>query len=325
MREKIYPLVFMPIYKEKVWGGHRLREILGRDIPAGSLIGESWELVDRPPDSSIVRNGCFANRSLHEVIQILDKNLLGTKHPCDKKGRFPLLIKFLDASKKLSVQVHPTDELAVLFNENDPGKTEMWYVLHAEPNARIIYGCDPKLITKIREKDIDSTIEDLLHSIEIEQGDFIFMPAGQVHTLLGGCVILEIQQNSDVTYRIYDWQRLGLDGTLRELHLPQSLDCINLIKPDNYHQKLASFTGTRKQLVQCPYFAVDYFSIFKCFEDSCTGDTFKIITPVEGAGTLVYNKNESLPLACGDMVLLPATLGNYSIHPKNHIKFLLTT
>lgn len=323
MTDKIYPLKFTPIFKEKVWGGTRLKDILNKDIPFNTLIGESWELTDRAHDVSIINNGYYAGKSLRVPMYELGDSLLGTQKACDAWGRFPLLVKFLDASEKLSVQVHPNDKQAQQFEEDDPGKTEMWYVLYAEPHAKIIYGCDKKVADTFTHNTVDSSIESLLHSYTIQAGDFIFVPAGQIHTMYGGCVILEIQQNSDVTYRIYDWGRVGLDGLPRPLHIAKSLECIDYEKPKNHIQHLAHITESSIKLIDCPYFKAHYVSTSKQFTDDCSGKMFKIIAPVYGEGSIVFDKTKNISFRVGDIILLPAALGNYTIIPVSTIRFLL--
>ncbi|RJP60278.1 MAG: mannose-6-phosphate isomerase [Candidatus Auribacter fodinae] len=320
MNDYIYPLSFDPIFKEKVWGGTGLKQFVNRAIPAGKLIGESWELVDRDNEISVITNGSLKGMTLRDAIEKLQNKLIGTKRRLDHKGRFPLLIKYLDAHQKLSVQVHPDDELACAFGEDDPGKAELWYIIHADPGARIIHGCDASIKNVTSDDSISELLEKSFHCRKISSGDVVFNPAGMVHALLGGTVLLEIQQNSDVTYRLFDWGRAGLNGELRELHLEKGIAAINsAIDESNNYRTSASLIHDVEELIDCSYFKVDLMRLKSPFRNECDGSAFHIVVALEGMGTLQY-RNAQIPLYKGDILLLPAALGEYSIIPEDYLE-----
>ncbi|HOF89518.1 MAG TPA: class I mannose-6-phosphate isomerase, partial [Armatimonadota bacterium] len=222
-----YPLRFTPIYKEKVWGGRRLETLLGRALPPDQPIGEAWEVSDHPHGRSVVANGPDAGTPLDALIARHGAALLGARVAAEDGARFPLLVKYLDAEKPLSVQVHPDDAYAAE-HAGELGKTEMWYVLHAEPDACLIAGLRAGVT---REAFADALAHGdpaaLLHRLPVSAGDTLFIPAGRIHAILPGLLLLEIQQNSDTTYRLYDWGRVGLDGTPRALHADEAMAVAN--------------------------------------------------------------------------------------------------
>jgi mannose-6-phosphate isomerase len=216
-------LQFQPIYQERVWGGRRLHTLLGRDIPAGQPIGESWEIVDRPEAQSRVRGGRFGGASLRELIEHHPSEVMGPKWK--PASRFPLLVKWLDCSERLSLQVHPPAAVAPSLG-GEP-KTENWYVAHSAPGASLFVGLKPGMTrAKFVKAVAAGTAENCVNRISVASGDSILVPSGQVHAIDAGNLILEIQQNSDTTYRLYDWGRAGLDGKPRTLHVEESLRSI---------------------------------------------------------------------------------------------------
>ena len=217
------PLFFDPIYKSIIWGGRNLERIFNRSLPEGK-VAESWEISNHGKDNSIITNGEFKGKSLNELLNKFGSKLVGKK--CSSE-RFPLLIKLIDANDKLSVQVHPDNEYAKI-HDNDLGKTEMWYIIDAKPNAKLICGVKSGTTKKQFEEAIkNNTLNEYLNYVDVKKGDTIFIPSGTVHAILDGIVIAEIQQNSDTTYRVYDWGRVGKDGKPRELHVEKALDVIN--------------------------------------------------------------------------------------------------
>ena len=230
MKKITQPLFLEPIMMERVWGGNRLAHMYGKTVPDGKIIGESWELADRPEAQSRVRGGPFAGQNLGPLLKehaeaILGPELAGAKLPC-----FPLLIKYVDAAAALSVQVHPDDAGAKAFN--DRGKSECWVVVHAEPGARIIRGLHPGTTRGDYEQAVShDRVEDVLHSFTPRVGDVVALPPGMIHAIGAGLVVAEIQQNSDLTFRIFDYKRLGLDGKPRKLHVQEALECIRFGSP----------------------------------------------------------------------------------------------
>lgn len=247
------PLSFVPLYQERVWGGRALEETLGRTLPSHQQFGESWEMVDRPEAQSVVWEGAFRNASLNELWQQHRERIFGPRAPSG--GRFPLLAKILDARETLSVQVHPPERVASRLR-GEP-KTEMWYVMDARPQACLYAGFRPGVGRRQFEEALDSGgVEALLHRIPVKKGDAIFIPSGRCHAIGGGCLIAEIQQNSDTTYRVFDWNRVGLDGRPRQLHVRESLESIDFT---DYEPSLISPAGSR--LVENQWFVVDCFEI----------------------------------------------------------------
>src|SRR5215469_11272222 len=225
MKSKLYPLVFQPIFKERVWGGRELERLFNKILPATKPIGESWEISDRPGDESVIANGAFAGKTLRWLMENYPVEMLGRARPT-AGSRFPILCKILDARDKLSLQVHPPAAKATELN-GEP-KTEMWFIADAEPTAELFVGLKPGVTRNEFEKKIaDGTVAECFHRAPVRTGDAMFLPSGRVHAIGAGLVIFEIQQNSDTTYRVFDWNRVGLDGKPRELHIPQSLASID--------------------------------------------------------------------------------------------------
>jgi mannose-6-phosphate isomerase len=221
---KWYPLRFRPIYKQRVWGGDRLAELYARQLPAGGPIGESWEISDRLGDSSVVAEGELAGRTLSELVRADPVGLLGSVPPL--AGRFPLLVKILDARDVLSLQVHPPASRAAALG-GEP-KTEMWYFTQADPGAEILVGLRRGTTRAEFERRLEAgTVAECFHRIPVHEGDAMFLPSGRVHALGAGLVLFEIQENSDTTYRVFDWNRVGLDGKPRPLHIAESLESID--------------------------------------------------------------------------------------------------
>ncbi len=308
----IYPLMFTPIFKDYPWGGRNLGEKLGRTIPDG-IVAESWEIAAHPNGSSTVNNGPLAGLTLPQVQEKLGEALLGSNNETAlATGKFPLLIKLLDANRWLSVQVHPDDTYAQA-HEGDWGKTEMWVFLHADPGAEIIYGFKAGVT---REKFVQAVAEgkttDLLHRLPVKAGDVVFVPSGSVHALGPGTIIAEIQQNSDVTYRIDDW------GRPRPLHIQQALDVLNFnqIEPGPLQPEvLLDDEGLRiEQIGRCEYFETERLTIpaGSSFYGLCEGETFEIWAVLSGAVTLDWS-GEPLQVASVNWVLIPAELGEFQI------------
>jgi mannose-6-phosphate isomerase len=308
----IYPLTFDPIFKDYVWGGRNLADKLGRDIPDG-VIAESWEIAAHLDGSSVVNNGPLAGLTLPAVQAQLGQALVGRKNQqMLEMERFPLLIKLLDANRWLSVQVHPDDAYG-LANEDDLGKTEMWVVLYAEPGAELIYGFKAGVKREIFEKAIQiGEVDKWLHRVPIEAGDVIFVPAGTIHALGPGTIVAEIQQNSNTTYRIYDW------GRPRPIHVEQALDVLNfgLVEPGPLHPTILKETkGVRVELIgHCPYFETQRLIMESgaSFANTCSGDTFEIWAVLNGSATVRWSGDPVRIEAIG-WALLPAALGEFTI------------
>lgn len=307
---KPYPLKFQPEFKERVWGGRALEQF-GFAVPAGK-IGEAWTIGDHPNGTTKVSNGELAGKGLDEIRQAYGREYFGVKGFSEKNGRFPLLIKLLDCQDDLSVQVHPDDHYAGL-PKGELGKTEMWYVLDAKPGAKIVYGLEPNVTReKLANAIADGTIMECLHEVAVQAGDCFYIPAGTVHALCAGVLVAEIQQNSDTTYRLYDYNRLGLDGKPRELHIEDSLNVIAY--EGSGAQRMTTELANANEwltLVRSPFFVTDKGRVNESWSLRTNGDTFVIHIICEGTGKLHWADGE-LEAKPGDCFLIPANLGAYS-------------
>lgn len=308
---KPYPLKFHPEFKERVWGGREL-ERFGFSMPEGS-IGEGWMIGEHPNGTTAVAEGDLAGMRLDELRDRFGAAWLGTKGISAKTGRFPLLIKLLDCSDDLSVQVHPNDNYERL-GDGELGKTEMWYVLDAKPGAKIIYGLREGVDRETLAAAIaEDRILDCLHEVSVSAGDTFYIPAGTVHALGAGVLVAEIQQNSDTTYRLYDYNRPGLDGKPRELHIEDSL---NVIAYDgdgaSYGKTELAGDNAWLSLAASPYFVVEKGRIGGEWALSTSADSFQIVIACEGTGAIRWADGEAA-LKPGDCYLLPANLGAYTL------------
>ncbi len=316
----LYPLLFEPVLKEYIWGGHDLARLLKRPIPADRPIAESWEIAAHANGTTNVTNGRYAGRSLSWLLHELGEALVGHRALWAlERDRFPLLIKLLDAAHDLSVQVHPDDAYSLAHEGNELGKSEMWVVLHARPGAAVVLGLAQSATRESFRAAVDSgNLEPLLHSIPVSAGDHICVPAGSLHAILGGVLIAEIQQNSDTTYRVYDWNRRGMDGRPRPLHVEKALDVINFAqiapgKPEA--QPVQDISGaSRERLCATDYFVVERLRLEdgEYFAGNCNGETLEIWGILEGAARLDSGE-PALNLGAVRFVLLPAMLGPYQL------------
>jgi mannose-6-phosphate isomerase len=296
----MYPLKFIPIYQDRIWGGKNLEKVFGRTIH-GDHVGESWDLSSHPNGTSIVENGVLAGKSLNEIILEYKEKLMGKKFAHEKS--FPLLIKILDANDNLSIQVHPDDEYAQKV-AGEEGKTEAWYVVHAKEEAQIIYGLKNHITKEGFIRAVENNqIMDAVKKVPVKSGDMIFVPAGTIHALLDGVMVYEVQQNSDTTYRIYDYDRVGDDGKRRELHIEKAMEVINFAE-----QPSTIFKNTS---VHCQHFSMEKLSIAGEIAEK-TKDQFLIYCVIEGSGEIRY-KDVVESLRAGETVLIPACLGNFMI------------
>ena len=297
------PLTFSPLYRHYLWGGRRFESFLGRQLSEAGPYAESWELVDRGDDQSLVRNGPLAGQRLGDLLREHPAELLGGS---SQPTAFPLLFKFLDAHKVLSVQVHPDDQAAARRTPPDRGKTEAWYVVEAESGSRIYAGLREGVDRQSLAKAIETgKCEDLLHAIEPAAGDCIFIPAGTVHAIGAGLVVAEIQQSSDVTFRLFDWNRVDADGLPRALHLEEGLAAARFTGPVTAVTKKPTDDPAVKRMVDCRYFRFDEVSPTGSWQTS--GGTCEFLAVLAGEASLP--DQWSLPdLKRGDCLLLPAAL-----------------
>jgi mannose-6-phosphate isomerase len=303
---ELYPLRFKPVLRRYIWGGRRLESLLGKSLGEGGDYAESWEVVDHDEDQSVVAHGPLAGRTLANLLVEHGEALLGRHHPLE---RFPLLLKFLDCNRTLSVQVHPNDEGAARLDPPDLGKMEAWVVLAADPGSVIYAGLKPGVDQAALRQALEAgTCESCLHTIEPRVGDCVFIPPGLVHALGEGLVVAELQQSSDVTFRLFDWNRLDPAGNPRPLHIEQALDVIDY---DHGPVQVQSSQPTDQlhveRLVACDKFVWDRWTISQ--PQTIGGDNrFHVLAVIEGSVTIAGDPSGQ-PIKKGQVVLLPAELG----------------
>lgn len=301
----MYPLKFIPILKERLWGGTKLREVLGKTIQS-EITGESWEISTVKGDVSVIANGEFSGTPLQEVIDQQADQLLG-KSTIARFGKdFPILIKFIDAKQDLSIQLHPNDALAKE-RHNSFGKTEMWYIMDADPGANLIVGFNKDVG---REEYIDcienDTLLDLLNYEEVKEGDAFFINTGKIHAIGAGVLLAEIQQTSDITYRVFDFNRKDKNGNLRELHTDLALEAIDYKKRDDFKVTYSNEENRMNNMVECPYFNTNFIHLDKDLEqDVSARDTFTIYICV-GGEAIIENEFGSVSVQKGETTLIAA-------------------
>jgi mannose-6-phosphate isomerase len=316
MNSKMYPLQFSPILKERIWGGEKLKTILNKSI-VSKITGESWELSTVEGDVSVVANGALKGKSLMELIDETPNEILGTKVYERFGKQFPLLFKYLDAREDLSIQVHPNDALAKE-RHNSFGKTEMWYVLQADTDARIIVGFKEDSGKEEYLKHLhDKTLVSILDDVKAKTGDVFFLETGTVHAIGAGLVVAEIQQTSDITYRLYDFDRKDAQGNTRELHVDLALDAINYNKVDT-QKKYETKTNTSNVVVDCPYFTTNFIPLEDKVAVSKSGETFTVYMCVEGSFEIEYDGFKQSYIK-GDTVLVPAAINAFMLTGKASI------
>ena len=360
MSVPLYPLKFAPMFRQYLWGGRKLGDLLGKPIGDDDDFAESWELVDHGQDQSRVLNGPLAGTGLNELIERYGPSLLGPEGwasvsdesvPTQLRHRFPLLLKFLDANRVLSVQVHPNDQQARMLQPPDLGKTEAWYVMHAEPESVIYAGLKPNVSrAELADAIARGATQEMLHTIRPRAGDCIFIPAGTVHAIGSGLVIAEIQQASDTTFRLFDWNRVGKDGQPRPLHIAQSLDVIDFnrgpIEPQTPRAIEADGNSPGQLLVECDKFVLRKWSVEQEIR-LASEDRFRILvaldqpleiqakqqaadSPTENGLTAGDLAELSQSIQPAETLLLPACLGEVTIanpagatRPANFLEIFL--
>lgn len=311
--ETLYPLTFRPNLHELVWGGHQL-QTLKKLPPDGRRLGESWEISDVPTSESVVAEGSLTGKTLGELVARYGSALLG-RHVFEADGRsFPLLVKFIDAQDDLSIQVHPNDALSKA-RHGKLGKTEMWYVMDATPGATLLAGFKQKITRKeYRRRVADGTIVDALARHEVHPGDVFFIPAGRVHAICSGILLCEIQQSSDVTYRLFDYHRLGLDGQPRQLHTEEALDAIDFNIYADYRTNYEPVSEGLAPIVRCKYFTVNLLTTH--LKQHCAmldKDSFITLSCLAGSGSLRTHSGHSVSLQRGMSCLIPAVEADFEI------------
>ena len=312
---------FEPLLKQTLWGGDKI-------IPFKHLnaqlenVGESWEISGVKDNETIVANGEYKGKSLNELVREQKDKLVGKENYERFGDEFPLLIKFIDARQDLSIQVHPTDEIAHRQGKSR-GKTEMWYALEPTPGAQLYNGLKQQITPEQYKEMVENdTITDALARYEVRDGDVFFIPAGRIHAIGAGCFVAEIQQTSDVTYRIYDFKRKDKNGNYRELHTKEAAESINYTVLDNYRTEYDLPKNEGTQVVQCPYFTTAVYDLTEPMTlDYSELDSFVILIAVKGSGTLTAD-GETISFQMGDTVLIPATTSEVKV--DGTVKFLET-
>ena len=319
----LYPFFFKPIPKDRLWGGRKLMDFLHKPFQ-GNEIGECWELSAVSGDESVVSDGPLQGKQLNELIEIYKANLVGKSVYGRFGNDFPILIKYIDAQKDLSVQLHPHDHLAKE-RHNSFGKNEMWYIMDADPGAQLIAGFSKDTDQKEYQQHLQNgKIEDLLHYETVKSGDTFFIRTGTVHAIGAGILLAEIQQTSDVTYRIFDWNRKDKDGNTRELHTELALDAIDFAKRDNHKVAYTAEPNQRSLMVDSPYFTTEVIAVQgEMHVQTDQLDSFVVLLAVHGDSEISVD-DTSYQLPFGSTVLLPACLMGFSIQ-ANQSKVLMVT
>lgn len=316
MNSKIYPLQFTPILKERIWGGEKLKIELNKKITSNTT-GESWELSTVEGDVSVIANGLFKGKLLTEVIEEWPNQILGTSVHKKFGIQFPLLFKYLDAREDLSIQVHPNDKLAEE-RHNSFGKTEMWYIMQADQDSRIIVGFKNDSSKEEYLKNLENkTLLTILDDVKVKPGNVFFLETGTVHAIGAGLVVAEIQQTSDITYRLYDFNRKDAQGNTRELHIDLALDAINY-KKVNALQHYSKESNKSNTVVNCPYFTTNFIPLDGEKLISNDGNSFIVYMCTDGKFSINYN-DTTIQYQNGDTVLIPASLSNFKISGKASI------
>jgi mannose-6-phosphate isomerase len=327
-----YPLKFTPIVQERIWGGSRLKSLF--HVETDKAIGEYWVLSGHPSAKSIISNGEFAGKSLNDMIAEHPEAYLGIS----KQDRFPLLIKFLEAEDDLSVQIHPNDEYG-LKHEGDYGKTEAWYILDSKPGGEIIYGDTFTSKEQYLEAVEEHNIKPFLERLPVAADDFVHVPSQTMHALLAGTTLIEIQQTSDVTYRVYDWDRLDNNGKSRELHIEKAAEVMLYGQPNtvqdsqtdkNRYAIATTANVLHEHMVTCPYFTIEKITLTSGSFSGHLGKSGNpdILVVASGKGTLNWTEASgvevSLPIENGDAILIPATIADYTLSSNEKLNVLKT-
>ena len=311
----LYPLKFTPILKDKIWRGNKLNKLLGKPTDTGSA-GESWELSDVEGNTSIVANGTLKGTSLKTLLQNHKADLVGEKVYAQFGSKFPLLIKYIDAKKDLSVQLHPNGTLAKARHQSF-GKTEMWYVMQADEDSNLIIDFNQPMTAELYKKHLEAkTLPSILNFETVTKGDTFFIEVGRVHAIGAGVMLAEIQQTSDITYRVYDWDRTDAEGKPRELHNDLAIDAIDFNMPNNFKVSYKPKKNTPKQLVSCPYFTTNVLDVEGEILKHSTQDSFLIYMAVDGAAVFEID-GKATELSFGETLLIPASMKHFKITSSN--------
>lgn len=325
MDHKLYPLKFKPVLKDKIWGGNKIKTVLGIDFSPLPNCGEAWVVSGVEDNPTVVSNGFLEDNELNELVEIYMGDLSGDSVYNRFGNEFPILVKFIDAADYLSIQVHPDDELAAARGVGN-GKTEMWYIMSADEGAELITGfkrdtTKEEYLSHLENKQLP----ELLNREKVKAGDVFYMPAGRVHALGPGILLAEIQQTSDTTYRIYDWDRVDDKGKSRDLHTEEALDAIDFKSHDDYKSKYTEVKNASSNMVTSPYFTTNIIVLDKALaKDYSELDSFVIYICVEGKITLVHDGEEEkqVTLSRGEAALIPAVIDRIDLIPSSLSKVL---
>lgn len=316
------PLKFKPLLKQTLWGGDKIIPFkhLSEDL---QNVGESWEISGVKDNESIVSDGPYAGQKLNDVVAELKGKLVGEDNYSRFGNEFPLLIKFIDARQQLSIQVHPSDEIAHRQGK-ERGKTEMWYIMDSAPDASLRSGLKQQITPEQYKEMVENdTITDAIAEYKVKEGDCFFLPAGRIHSIGAGCFLAEIQQTSDVTYRIYDFKRKDKDGNYRQLHTKEAAECINYTVENNYRTEYVPVKNQGIALVSCPYFSTAVYDLDEPMTlDYSELDSFVILIGMKGSGTVTDGEGNTLTLNAGESMLVPATTQTLKV--EGTVKFLET-
>ncbi|TCK66797.1 mannose-6-phosphate isomerase type 1 [Winogradskyella wandonensis] len=312
MQEELYPLKFKPILKDKIWGGEKLSKYLNKPSKS-TQVGESWEISDVDGDTSIVTNGPLKGQSLKTLLENYQSHLMGEKNYQRFGNKFPLLIKFIDAKQDLSIQLHPNDRLAAERHDSF-GKTEMWYVMQADEDSNLIVGFNQKVTPEKYLQHLEyKTLTEILNFDKVKKGDTYFIEVGRVHAIGAGVLLAEIQQTSDITYRVYDWDRVDSDGNSRELHNDLAIDAIDFNMKNDFRVTYNKTQNQSNAMVNCQYFTTNYIKLDSELQKKNNFDSFIIYICVEGQMEIHTSSGKEI-IKKGETMLLPASIKTYTIN-----------
>lgn len=315
MQYNLYPLKFTPILKDKIWGGQKLSKYLNK-VSDSNQLGESWEISDVEGDTSVVSNGELKGTSLKNLLEDYKSSLVGEKNYKHFGDKFPLLIKFIDAKQDLSIQLHPNDKLAAE-RHNSFGKTEMWYVMQADQDSNLIVGFNQEVSPEKYLQHLENkTLPKILNFDKVKKGDTYFIEVGRVHAIGAGVMLAEIQQTSDITYRVYDWDRVDANGNERELHNDLAIDAIDFDMQEDFRVTYNTSKNKTNKMVSCQYFTTNYIHINSEVKKQNSFDSFMIYMCTEGKAKIKTNFGDET-IEKGETLLLPAAIKNYSIQSDN--------
>ena len=323
MPNRLYPLKFKTIFKDKIWGGRKIKDILGKDFSPLPNCGETWELSGVKGNVSVVSEGHLEGQDLSTLLQDHKDALVGKKVFDHYGTTFPLLVKFIDANEDLSIQVHPDDEQAKKYDSF--GKTEMWYIIQSEDDATLITGFNRKIAKEdFRRHMADGSLEEVLNKEHVHPDDVFFIPAGRIHTIGKGILLAEIQQSSDITFRVYDFNRKDARGKLRELHVEEAVDTLDYNVYPEYKSNKPAERNTPTALVKSPFFTTNRLMLDQLAQRDYSGiDSFVIYTWLSGSGVVKYNEG-AVKAKKGDVILIPATIKEVQLIPEPEAKLLET-